>query len=72
MTEKQAISEFKKIDSITRKLSRNGYNVDLVECVLVLSTNEQHEKTIERMDKIHSESKEWGLSADENLYTITF
>lgn len=72
MTNKQAIAEFKKINAITRKLSRNGYSVNLIESVLVLTDSHQQERQQEKLNSMnHRDSKEWGLT-DENLYTITF
>lgn len=70
MTEKEAIKEIKKVERIFSKLSRNGFSVDIRECVLCFSTDEQRDAASERMDNIHYESKEFGLKSDEVIYTM--
>ena len=72
MTEEQAIKEMKKVERIFSKLSKNGYSVDIKESILIMCSDAQQKTSMERIFKIHSESKEWGVKEEETLFTISF
>tara|TARA_R110000737_G_C14348425_1_gene444656 strand:+ start:127 stop:345 length:219 start_codon:yes stop_codon:yes gene_type:complete len=72
MSNEDAVKEMKKVERIFRKLSKNGYSVDIKEGVLIMCSDEQQKTAMERINKIHSESKEWGIREGETLYTVDF
>lgn len=71
MTEKDAIKQMKKIESIIKHVSKNGYDISILESqYLVLTTDDLARERINRLVGIDFESKETSLKGDETIYTI--
>jgi hypothetical protein len=71
MIDKEAIKEMKKIEKILKKLSKENYDVSIIEGNnLILTTQNLAEEREIRLNNIDFESKEGGLNADEIIYSI--
>ena len=71
MTEKEAIKQMKKIESIIKLLQRSGYDVSILEANYVALTTDGLAKEREnRLNKLDFYSKETSLKDDETIYTF--
>ena len=69
MENNQAIKEIKKIERIISKLSKNGYDISILDSnYITLTTSMIADKRNKRIDSINFESKESAIKADEFLY----
>ena len=70
MIEKEAIREMKKAERIFAKLSKMGYDLDIREGLICLSTNEQTKQMEERLNNTSPHCKPNGFDVDEVIYSI--
>lgn len=71
MTEKEAIREMKKAERIFTKLSKMGYDLDVREGIICLSTNEQTKQMEERLSNTSPHCKPCGYEDNEVIYSIS-
>ena len=71
MTEKDAIKQMKKIESIIKHVSKNGYDISILESnYIVLTTDRLARERMDRVNSLDFNSKESSLKDDETIYTF--